>query len=190
MTSPDIEELFDDFVTAYGRGADPDIREYLETAGASRERLGLLIDNFLAYAPIGPTDEETIVLINSRISGRPTLEEARARRQLDLSSIGRQLGEKLSLPADLWERVTAAYADLERDWLDPRGVQPTVWEALRSIFDFDVRRLVGQAEFGEPAVVLRRADVTEAVGAAVSPATEPRHAPDEVDRLFRGPVDL
>jgi hypothetical protein len=176
-------------VSAYGRGDDPDVRDYLKAAGASREQLGLLIDNFLAYAPIGPTDEETIVLINSRVSGRPALEEARVRRRLDLSSIGAQLREKLSLSVDLSDRVTAAYGDLERDWLDPRGVHPTVWEALRSIFDFDVRRLVGQAESDTPAVVLRRSVPADAVEHAVSAMTEHQEAHDEVDRLFRGPVD-
>lgn len=189
MTLPDIEELFDDFVTAYGRGDDPDVREYLKRAGASREQLGLLIDNFLAYAPIGPTDEETIVLVNSRISGRPALEEARVRRRLKLSSIGERLGKKLSLPAELWPRVTAAYEDLERDWLDPRGVDSTVWEALRSIFGFDVRRLVGRADFGEPAVVLRRAVMPDSAEYRISPEMESRPAPDEVDKLFRGRVD-
>ena len=185
MTSDQrVEELFDQFVTAYGRGDNPDVRDFLQSAGQHRDELGLLIDNFLAFAPIAPTDEETIVLVSARIAGRHPLQEARARRSLTLGTVVEDLAKRLSIDRNLFSRLVDAYEDLERDWLDPRGVDSSVWESLRSIFDLDVRRLVASGE-GASAVLMRsEAKLSPRTGVMNREAhSEP---PDEIDRLFRG----
>jgi hypothetical protein len=186
VTASGIEELFEEFVSAYGRGDDPDVRDFLARAAGRRAELGTLLDNFLAFAPIGPTDEETIVLVNARIAGRTPLQEARVRRKLDVEGVVDALAEKLRIAQALRARLAEAYDDLERDWLDPRGVQASVWDSLRSIFDLDVRRLFVGGD-ALPAVLMRsdakRSPATGAAKTLPAGAGKPR---DEIDRLFRG----
>jgi len=182
-----VEQLFDDFIDARQRGEHPDVGVFLERAGADREALGRLIDVYLVNAPVVPPDEEAIVLIEARLAERSALVELRERRGLGLAAVIEQLREALGLAISVRPRLAEAYEDLERDWLDPRRVQPPVWAALKSIFGLDVRRLV-PAHPPEPfeAVLMRRASAPEVLHDDVGEPAER----DQVDELFRGePID-
>lgn len=185
MTARDyLDELFDEFVTAYGSGRNPDVREYLQRAGAGRAELGALIDSFLAFAPVAATDEEARILVGARVAGRTPIAETRAERQLSISAVVEQLRERLGLSSQLSDRLRQAYEDLEKDWLDPGGVHASVWEALRGIFGIDVRGFVGEEDAAFAGVLMRRdqPEPADARHAAADAASEPE---DEIDRLFR-----
>jgi hypothetical protein len=188
MTPAQIDELFDEFVTEHGQGRNPDVRDYLDRAGSGRAELGALIDSYLAYAPIADTDEETVILVNARIAGRSPIAEARQARGLTLSAVVDDLRTRLGLAQGLTERLREAYEDLERDWLDPRGVHSSVWDALRSILRVDARRLVSGMDPGFAGALMRsaRIDLDARAPTGSTPSLEPER--DEVDRLFRGGV--
>jgi hypothetical protein len=179
-----VERLFDEFIDARRGGEHPDVVAFLERAGAQRDVLGRMIDAYLVAAPVAPPDEETIVLLSARLAGRTAMAELRERRALSVASVVERLRETLGLAGSLTTRLTEAYEDLERDWLDPRGVQPPVWTALKSTFALDVRRLVSiEAHPPVAAVLMRR----EPLDASMAPARPERGPRDEVDELFRGP---
>jgi hypothetical protein len=185
MSTESVDRLFEEFVSAYGQGRNPDLRDYLDRAGSARAELGRMIDRYLAIAPIAETDDETLVLLSARIAGRTPIAEARERRNLTVTAVVERLREVLGLATSLTDRLQDAYEDLERDWLDPRGVRQPVWAALEGIFGFNVRKLVTGPE-PEPlaweAVLLRRE--TREGPASPGTAAEPRPR-DEVDELFR-----
>ena len=185
MTTRDqVDELFDEFVTEYGGGRDPDVREYLQRAGAARSELGALIDSFLSFAPVADTDEQSRILIGARVAGRTPMAETRVERDLSVNAVVERLRERLGLPAQLTDRLRQAYEDLEKDWLDPRGVHASVWEALRGIFGIDVRRFVGEEDAAFAGVLMRRD--RSAPPAEAREADASAEPPDDVDRLFRG----
>ena len=147
-----------------------------------------MIDRYLAFAPIAETDDETLVLLSARIAGRTPIEEARERRNLTVTAVVERLREVLGLATSLTDRLQDAYEDLERDWLDPRGVRQPVWTALEGIFGFDVRKLVtGPPEpLAWDAVLLRREPREDPASAGATAEPRPR---DEVDELFRSPAN-
>ncbi len=184
-------ELLEEFTFAWLRGDSPDPREFLERAPAD-ERVGLsaLIDRFLVAQPARAPTHETLSYVRAIAAGaepdvqKTAIETLRLARGLSIEAVVDRLRAALGLGAPLAGRLREAYSDLERDWLDPRGVQPPVWKALAGIFEVDVRRLVmADAEPPVATVLMRRANVAE----RESPM--PEHAPrerDEVDELFRG----
>lgn len=180
-----LDELFEEFVTEYGHGRNPDVREYLDRAGSDRSELGALIDSYLAFAPIAGTDDETLILVNARIAGRTPIAEARARRDLTVSAVVESLRERLGLASGLTGRLRDAYQDLEGDWLDPRGVHSSVWGALRAVLGTDVRRLAGVGDAAGAGVLMRR-EPPEAEPTPSAPGPLSAEPLDEVDRLFRG----
>jgi hypothetical protein len=185
VTTNKVDELFEQFVTEYGHGRNPDVREYLDRAGPTRSELGALIDSYLAFAPIGETDEESLILVSARVAGRTPIAEARTRRNLSVTALVEKLREQLGLATGLSDRLQEAYDDLERDWLDPKGVHSTVWDALRTILGIDVRSFVGSG--GPPvAGVLMRRDSAEAKLSPMAASRGPAGPQDDVDRLFRG----
>lgn len=190
LTDPTLE-LLEEFSFAWLRGDSPDPREFLDRAPAD-ERAGLsaLIDRFLVAQPARAPTEETLSYVRAIAAGaepevrRTAIEKLRLARGLSIEAVVDRLRAALGLGTPLAGRLREAYSDLERDWLDPRGVQTPVWKALGGIFEVDVRRLVmADAEPPVATVLMRRANVAD----RESPI--PQHAPherDEVDELFRG----
>jgi hypothetical protein len=188
-------ELLEEFTVAWLRGESPDPRELVVRAPADeRADLSALIDRFLVAQPARAPTEETLSYVReiAAVAERSTAEEApttaiarlRLSRGLSVAAVVERLRTALGLRAALTGRLEEAYVDLERDWLDPRGVQGPVWKTLSAILSVDVRKLVmADSEPPVAAVLMRReaaldmhADVTGLEG-------EPR---DEVDELFRG----
>jgi hypothetical protein len=190
LTDPTLE-LLEEFTVAWLRGDSPDPRRFLERApDDERADLSALINRFLVGQPARSPTEETLSYVRAIAAGaepkmrRTAIERLRVARGLSIEAVVDRLRAALGLGTPLTGRLREAYSDLERDWLDPRGVQAPVWNALASIFEADVRRLVMvDAEPPVATVLMRRA--TAADGESPMPQHAPRER-DEVDELFRG----
>ena len=190
LTDPTLE-LLEEFTFAWLRGDSPDPREFLDRAPAD-ERAGLsaLIDRFLVAQPARAPTQETLSYVRAIAVGAEPEVRENGNRDAPLGARAEHRGRRRPAPrrarldTPLAGKLRDAYSDLERDWLDPRGVQAPVWKALAGIFEVDVRRLVmADAEPPVATVLMRRSNVAE----RESPM--PQHAPperDEVDELFRG----
>ena len=190
MTTASAQELLAAFADAHAAGERPDVREYLARAGAERERLGVLLDRFLAVAPVEPASDEDVVALRARTEHVTPLTEARRRLPLTVDELVERLREALGLPERLRARLRAAYQELEAEQLDPASVDERVWDALRAILGLDARRVVS----GRPAIAAlppyrRPAGMAPTAMASASASFERAGTePDEVDALFRAAV--
>jgi hypothetical protein len=184
-------ELLEEFTVAWLRGESPDPRKFLDRAPADeRADLSAVIDRFLVAQPARSPTLETLSYVRAIAAGaepevrRTAIERLRVAGGLSIEAVVDRLRAALGLGTPLTGRLREAYSDLERDWLDPRGVQAPVWKALADIFGVDVRRLVmADAEPAVATVLMRRANVAHKESAI--PERMPRER-DEIDELFRG----
>jgi len=184
-TNPTVAVLFDEFVESHVSGGRPDVRDYLLRAGKADGELGVLIDRFLALAPVEAPDEETIVALNARLEFVTPLTEARRRLRLKVEDVVERLRDALDLQETSRGRLRVAYQELETDQLDPAGVSDAVWAALHKIFGVDPRRLaMPAAPMLAASHYLRQADFD--APPRLSALRSAAHKPDEVDALFRG----
>jgi hypothetical protein len=191
MSEAQVETLFDEFATRYLRGERPDVREYLERAGAERDSLGNLLDRFLEAVPAREPSEEEVVLLQARLEQQPPVLLLRLRRKLRREAIVAALVERLRLDPVKSGKVAGYYADLEVGVLDPEPVDRRVWDVLADVLEANVRALAARrpeppaapapAYLREPSRLQAR--LSQAAPAPAAPAIE---GPDEIDRLFRG----
>jgi hypothetical protein len=184
-----VETLFDEFATSYLRGEQPDVRDFLERAGAEREDLGRLLDGFLQAVPAREPTEEEVVLLQARLEQEPPLLALRLRRKLSRGSVVDAIVAALGLDPAKREKVDGYYHRLETGLLEPGGVNRSVWDALGDFLGANVRALAGVASPPPPAApalsYLRRADDVQKRLYSMSvehARVEPE--PDEIDRLF------
>jgi hypothetical protein len=185
-----VSLLFDEFALRYRRGERPDVREYLERAGAEREDLGLLIDRFLQAVPAREPSEEEVVLLQAQIQQEPPLLLLRKRRKLRREAVIAALMTALQLDPAKREKVAGYYHELETGLLDPERVDRTVWAALGEFLRANVRALAraGTVSPAAPAAsYLRAADFALETHLENIPDQPARaEEPDNVDRLFTG----
>jgi hypothetical protein len=187
-----VETLFDEFALAYRRGARPDVGAYLERApeGAERDDLAGLIDRFLQAVPAREPSEEEVVLMQARLEQEPPLLVLRLRRALGRDAIVDALISRLGLDPAKRGKVWRYYHELETGLLDPDPVDRSVWDVLADVLRANAQRLAAlrPPPFRmEPA--FRAADASFRVEKlAVRPA-QPDERPDEIDRLFLGPIE-
>jgi hypothetical protein len=189
-----VDLLFDEFAIAWARGDRPDVRDYLERAGAERDELAALLDGFFAAAAVQPPSEETLATFAQLVPGdheTPPMLAERVRMGLRRSVVVERLMGLLGLPPDREDKVARYYHELETGLLDPRGVQPLVWHNLAKIFGSGIRGLMVERPEPPPVLVAayyRVSDDLAGVDASAAPlpqASEPQQ-PDEVDMLFTG----
>lgn len=182
MSSEEIEVLLDEYAARFARGDRPDVREFLDRAGAGREELANLIDAFLARANPPEPDAETVELVRAWRSGREPLLTLRTQRGLRIDEVVADLVSALGVDESKRAKVKRCYQQLETGLLEPGRVDRRVYEALSTIL---------QTTFGDLAVLRpRRLQAQAAYFRSVSspdlvsaPAEEPGE-PDEVDALF------
>jgi hypothetical protein len=187
MSEAQVETLFDEFATRYLRGERPDVREYLERAGAERDSLGALLDRFLEAVPAREPSEEEVVLLQARLEQQPPVLVLRLRRKLRREAIVAALVERLRLDPAKSRKVAGYYADLEVGVLDPEPVDRRVWDVLADVLEANVRALAGHRP--EPiaaAPAYRVADADFVLRELAVPPDQPDEARDEIDRLFTG----
>jgi len=193
--------LFDEFATAYRRGDAPDVLDYLGRAGGDADALAELIDRFLRAVPARASTEEEIVLMQARLEHEPPLLVLRQRRRLTRDAVVSALVGALGLDTAKSAKVKGYLSDLEVGVLDPKPVDRTVWDALTSILNANVRILAGlrPPPPAAPAIAYRRLatesarylaswdeGVPDKLEIAPDLVSEPGDELDEVDRLFTG----
>jgi hypothetical protein len=188
VSEAQVETLFDEFATRYLRGERPDVREYLERAGAERDSLGALLDRFLEAVPAREPSEEEVVLMQARLEQQPPLLVLRLLRKLSRDAVVDALVGRLSLDPAKRAKVGRYYHELEVGLLDPDPVDPGVWDALASIFSANARRLaeLRLAPLAAGAAYQRKQDAPELAAPVLMERVVLVEEPDEVDRLFTG----
>lgn len=188
MSRP-VETLFDEFAARYARGERPDARLYLEEAGQAREELGALIDAYVESAPVQPPDEETLILMRSRLEGQPALLVLRNARGVSRERIVDAIVSAFGIAEAKRLRVADYYHRLEVGLLDVGGVSRKVLDVIESLLGADPARYAGPAAHPATGGVFFRAETGE-MGAPPPPAAPARVVeagePDDVDRLFAG----
>jgi hypothetical protein len=187
-----VEVLFDEFATSYRRGEHPDVRAYLERAGAERDDLSRLLDAFLQAVPAREPTEEEVVLLQARLEQQPPLLLLRLRRALTRDAIVDAIVATLGLDPAKREKVEGYYHRLETGLLEPSGVNRQVWDALGEFLHANAQALAGlrPPPRAAPATAyLREADYLSAYDGIdrLSMPAEPspeEPEPDEIDRLF------
>jgi hypothetical protein len=195
--STSVELLFDEFAAGWARGEHPDVRDYLERAGAQRDELAGLLDGFLAAATVQPPSEETLATFAELVRGdqeTPPMLAVRLRMRLRRVDVVKQLCVGLGLDASAEDKVSRYYHELETGLLDPRGVSSRVWHCLATVLGTGIRSLMVSPHEPPPvlmAAYYRRADLEMAAPPALaarlempSPPKQPER--DEVDMLFTG----
>ena len=195
MTPEQLELLFDEFAVRHVRGERPDVREYLERAGAEREVLGRMLDRFLQAAPAWEPAEEDVVLMEARLEQEPPLLLLRRRRKLARRAVVDALVRALGLDPAKSDKVDGYYHRLETGLLDPEPVSSRVWDVLAELLRANVRAMA-TLRLGPPTgeVALRRAtepslyqaklEMLDADAPLAVPPVPLDEGPDEVDMLF------
>ena len=186
MATP--EQLLDELVDRWARGAPLDVDELLVRAGPRSDELADLIDAFLQRAPRREPTPEALAFVRSL--DEPSLLLARQERRLKLDDLVAGLVERLGLPAGASAKVRRYYQQLELGQLDPAGVAASVWVALAGLLGRDPRGLAGMLP-PAPALAPMYRQATTASRCSRRPrSTADRDEapaapePDEVDRLF------
>jgi hypothetical protein len=180
-----VAELFDDYAAAFARGERPDVRAYLDRAGAERDELARLIDAFLRSAVPPPPGEEAVVALRARLSGDPPLLALRKQRAVRVDEVVDELLRTQGWATTKRAKVKRYYHELEGGLLEPKRVDRRVWDVLAGTLNAAIEDLRGWRP--RPAALqfeaaYRVADV------AAQPALErvavPADKPDEIDELF------
>ena len=178
-------ELFDEYAAAYARGERPSAENYLERAGAAREQLASLLDEFLRRTPVRPPSRR-----------RPALARADARRRAAASRAaggtgharrrrGRCLIDRLGLEPAKRAKVKRYYQRLEGGLLDPLGNQQASAMTSSPICSEQVprSRFAGRLRPPQHPRSYGRPSTCSAVPTVAAPSAEAR---DEIDELFTG----
>ena len=209
-----VDQLFQQFKTAFGAGEDADLPTLLsEVEGDDRAELSALIDAYLVRAPRQEWDAEAyrrssapevVDALTRGLRGQAglwpsVLPRLRARARIKRADLVAELADRLGA-ATQTEKVAGYYHQMEQGTLPADGVSDTVLDALGRIVGEtrEALRRAGQAfgpgpEAGEPGALFARqaGQSIEAleIDALASPATATADRtpdPDEVDRLFTG----
>jgi hypothetical protein len=186
----DVVKLFEEYAVRVARGERPDVREYLDRAGAEREELARMLDRLIASRPAQEPDPDTVALFKAWLGGEPTLLELRRRRGLRRNDIVSGLLRRLALDPAKREKVAGYYHELESGLLDVGHVDRRVFDALAEVLGAPVRDVLAWP--ARPPATLARAYYRAEPGVAEAPpppaVPEPAESEwDEVDELFRGP---
>jgi hypothetical protein len=183
MAEETVFELFDEYAARYARGEGPDARDYLARAGDAAPDLGRLIDAFLQAAPPREPSAESVDLLRARVRAEPPILQARVRRGLTREDVIEHLRVALGLEERTRKALGRRYHDLESGFLEPAGVDASVWNALTDILGANVRRLASwrpQPVVGEAALARYR----RAPSPAALAAPDHDEYDEQVDSLF------
>jgi hypothetical protein len=189
-----VVALFDDFAARWARGEHPDVRDYLERAGAGRDELASLLDGFLAAAPVQQPSEETITtfaaLLDEEPSAPPLLAE-RVRRGWRREEIVEWIRDRFGIAADKRERLATRWHELETGLIPMSRVSESLREALVERFGEVVQAAVDwtppASERPAQRAFAREADTTWLASLSAThdmEAVPTTPEPDDVDRLF------
>ena len=194
---PDVDRLFDELAAAYVRGERPDLVGYIARAGDDADELARLLDAFLGVVPAPEPSEDDVAVMRARLEGEPGLIALRRRHRRKVDEVVDDLAARLAV--DDRDRLKRYYQRLEGGILDPHRVDQRVWDALRVLFETNVRNLIrplvtrygasamayyrrtGSLDAAGPPAAMAAAEPAEVAGADPAPAER-----DALDRLFLG----
>lgn len=177
------ELLLDTLAGRLARGEPLRVDELLRQAGPEADRLAAMIDTFLSRSPRGEPSADARAFVASL--GGPPLLLARVQRGLRVDEVVDGIVAECKVPSPLRAKVRRYYQMLEGGTLDPSGVAMGVWDALRELFDSDVRRLLAIPP--RPTAMAAAYYRSDADAVEVLARAEPEalfEEPDEADRLF------
>lgn len=191
-----IDQLFDDFVTAWNAGERPDVDAYLARAAAgARGELAERIGLWLEFAPTPGYDEPTWDAIREQpeIAGAvdalahpaglwpSLLPRLRRRAALGLEELAARITGPLGISGR--EEKTASYLrDLEAGDLRPTGVSRRVLDALADALRVSADELARAGDVGRTAPahggpLFRATEDTKSAGAQLEALTDALFAP-------------
>jgi AcrR family transcriptional regulator len=181
-----VEELFEEYATAYARGERPQAREFLARAGGEVDDLGRLIDAFLTRAPAPVPDAQAVELFEAWQAGESPLLRLRTARGVTRDAVVGALVRTLGLDVKKKEKVERYYHELESGLLQPERVDRRVWDVLAETLGARVSDLVGWLPRPPafPAVAFARASQASGMLSVSTMAQEKQEEEDEIDRLF------
>lgn len=169
MTQQSLDTLFDEFAARWARGDHPDVTDFLDRAGAEREKLAELLDRYIAAAAVPAPSAETVATFDRLVprgeEPSPML-EVRVQMGLGLRQVVRRLCFGLGLGSEAEEKVAGYYSKLETARLDPRRVSPHVWHTLATVLGTGIRSLMTD-RYGPPPVFVTAFTQQEARTAAM-----------------------
>ncbi len=180
-----VDELFNEYASAYARGERPQAREFLVRAGGQIEELARLIDAFLARAPAPTPDEQTVELFEAWQAGELPLLRLRTARGVTREVVVTALVGTLRLDEKKKEKVSRYYDELESGRLEPERVDRRVWDVLAKTFGARVGDLLGWRLRGPEVPAPAFAPAARPMMAAMRAAEQSHDLEDEIDRLFR-----
>jgi hypothetical protein len=178
-----VAELFDAYAAAFARGERPDVRDYLDRAGADREELARLIDAFLRSTVPPPPNDDAVAALRARLSGEPPLLALRKQRALRVDDVVEELLRTQGWGVGKRAKVKRYYQRLEGGLLDARRVALPVLETIARLLGVGVGDFEGfRAEPLRPEAVFQRATALDAELSREYLLEPPDD--DEVDRAF------
>lgn len=178
-------ELFDEYASAYARGERPSAEDFLARAGAERDQLAVLLDEYLRRAPVQSPSQEDERHLELMLADEPPLLMLRRERKLRREQIVELLRERLGLPVELDQKLGLRYHELETGQLEPARIDRRIWEVLGDLLQAKVEDLMASARprgFADRDVAFFRATAAGAPARSSPPSASSE--PDEVDRLF------
>jgi hypothetical protein len=176
--------LFEEYVASFARAEHPDLRAYLERAGAGRDELAALVDGWLQAAPPPEPSEEEVALTRAWLEGQPPLVELRARRGLRRSDVVRALIARFRLDPAKEEKVDRYLHQVETGSLVP--AEQRLLDALADILRVRTHELLTLRPRPLPAqAAYYRVQPDAAAATPPAASAPPPSEADEIDELFR-----
>jgi hypothetical protein len=177
-----VDTLFDEYAVAYARGERPEAEEYLRRAGAQADELALLLDRFLAAAPVPAPTPDAVRMYEAWERGQTPLLALRTARGVTRDGVVDAIVTALSLDPAKRGKVKRYVHELEAGLLEPRRVDRSVLAAIAEAVHAKVEDLLAwrPRPLAMEGVFLRADDPADAV---MSAPAEPEEE-DEIDRLF------
>ena len=135
--------LLDEFAAAWARGETPDPRELVARAPeGEREELTRALDRYLSGSPPRPASDASrkfvaAIALEAESAAEPPLLALRLERRLTRDAVVDGLMSRLGLDPAKRAKVRRYFSDLEVGVLDPKGVAPELWNALRTVLSVD-----------------------------------------------------
>jgi hypothetical protein len=177
-------KLFDEYAAAYARGERPSAENYLERAGAAREELASLLDEFLRRTPVRPPSEDDRRSLGLMLADEPPLLALRVEQGMRVDDMVVALVDQLGLEPAKRAKVKRYYQRLEGGLLDPLAISKRLHDVLANLLGAGAEVALRWTAPPAPAsAFLRQAEHLHSIPTVAAPSAEAR---DEIDELFTG----
>src|SRR4051794_33323657 len=167
-------ELFDEYAAAYARGERPSAENYLERAGAAREQLASLLEEFLRRTAVPPPSEDDRRSLGLMLADEPPLLALRVERGMRVDDVVDALIDQLGLEPAKRSKLKRYYQRLEGGLLDPFTISKRLRAVLADLLGTAAEAALRWTAPPAPAsTFLRQAKYIDTVPAVAAPSAEP-----------------